>query len=195
MTNNKIMNIFCCDDIRMLPEAIQKVVLGDKERRDAIYHQLLEAHGYDLSYDWFQSLYEEELSQRKKMKQDFTPNSVGVLASMLANNHKGTVHEPTAGNGSMLIADWWCRCKRLLPWEHFPSEHMVDCWELSDRSIPILLLNLSIRGMMGYVTHGDVLEEEIKQRYILLNRKDDTLAFSDVYKVNCCDRLVRVQND
>lgn len=195
MANNKIMQIFCCDDIRMLPEAILKVVLGVKEQRDAIYQQLLEAHRYDMSYDWFQSLYEEELSQRKKMKQDFTPNSVGVLASMIANNHKGSVHEPTAGNGSMLIADWWQRCKRLFPWEHFPSEHMVDCWELSDRSIPILLLNLSIRGMMGYVTHGDVLENEIKQRYILLNGKDDTLAFSDVYKVNCCDRLVRVQND
>ena len=195
MTNNKIMQIFCCDDIRILPEAILKVVLGDKERRNAIYQQLLEAHRYDMSYDWFQSLYEEELSQRKKMKQDFTPNSVGVLASMIANNHKGSVHEPTAGNGSMLIADWWQRCKRLLPWEHFPSEHMVDCWELSDRSIPILLLNLSIRGMMGYVTHGDVLENEIKQRYILLNSKDDTLAFSDVYKVNRRDRLVRVQND
>ncbi len=195
MANNKIMQIFSCDDIRVLPEAILKVVLGDKDRRDAIYQQLLEAHRHDMSYDWFQSLYEEELSQRKKMKQDFTPNSVGVLASMIANNHKGSVHEPTAGNGSMLIADWWQRCKRLFPWEHFPSEHMVDCWELSDRSIPILLLNLSIRGMMGYVTHGDVLENEIKQRYILLNSKDDTLAFSDVYKVNCCDRLVRVQND
>ena len=195
MANNKIMQIFCCDDIRMLPEAILKVVLGVKEQRDAIYQQLLEAHRYDMSYDWFQSLYEEELSQRKKMKQDFTPNSVGVLASMIANNHKGSVHEPTAGNGSMLIADWWQRCKRLFPWEHFPSEHMVDCWELSDRSIPILLLNLSIRGMMGYVTHGDVLENEIKQRYILLNSKDDTLAFSDVYKATCCDRLVRVQND
>lgn len=59
---------------------------------------------------------------------------------------------------------------------------MVTCWELSIRSIPILLLNLSIRGMMGYVYHGDVLTKEIKQKYILLNRKDDTLAFSEIIK-------------
>ena len=59
---------------------------------------------------------------------------------------------------------------------------MVTCWELSVRSIPILLLNLSIRGMMGYVYHGDILTKEIKQKYILLNRKDDALAFSEIIK-------------
>ena len=82
----------------------------------------------------------------------------------------------------MIIADWWQRCSKKIPWEHFPSQNMVTCWELSIRSIPILLLNLSIRGMMGYVYHGDVLTKEIKQKYILLNRKDDTLAFSEIIK-------------
>lgn len=67
---------------------------------------------------------------------------------------------------------------------------MVDCWELSDRSIPILLLNLSIRGIMGYVNHGDVLTGEIKQRYILLNPTDDTLAFSEIHKVGNNDKIV-----
>ena len=36
---------------------------------------------------------------------------------------------------------------------------------------------------MGYVNHGDVLTGEIKQRYILLNPTDDTLAFSEIHKV------------
>jgi len=66
---------------------------------------------------------------------------------------------------------------------------MVTCWELSARSIPILLLNLSIRGIMGYVYHGDVLENEVKQKYILLNRKDDTLAFSEIIKANINDEI------
>ena len=66
----------------------------------------------------------------------------------------------------------------------FPSKNIFECWELSDRSIPILLFNLSIRGMMGIVYHGDVLEKKIKQKYILLNRKDDALAFSEIHKVN-----------
>ena len=59
---------------------------------------------------------------------------------------------------------------------------MVTCWELSARSIPILLLNLTIRGIMGYVYHGDVLERNVKMKYILLNRKDDTLCFSEIIK-------------
>lgn len=67
---------------------------------------------------------------------------------------------------------------------------MVTCWELSSRSIPILLLNLSIRGMMGYVYHGDVLENIVKQKYILLNAHDDTLGFSDIIKANINDKIV-----
>lgn len=136
---------------------------------------------YDMSYDWFQALYENELSERKQKKQDFTPNSLGILCSKLTSQ-AGSIHEPTAGNGSMIIADWWQRCHNKIPWEHFPSQNMVICWELSARSIPILLLNLSIRGIMGYVYHGDVLEKSIKMKYILLNRKDDTLGFSDIIK-------------
>ena len=79
-----------------------------------------------------------------------------------------------------------------MPWEHFPSQNMVTCWELSARSIPILLLNLSIRGIMGYVYHGDVLTREVKQKYILLNRKNDALAFSEVIKVDVNTKIVEV---
>ena len=148
-------------------------------------------NNYDMSYDWFQELYENELSERKQKKQDFTPNALGVICSELTTQ-KGSIHEPTAGNGSMIIADWWQRCRALLPWEHFPSEHMVTCWELSSRSIPILLFNLSIRGIMGYVYHGDVLENCVKQKYILLNTTDDSLGFSEIIKANVNDKIVKI---
>ena len=68
---------------------------------------------------------------------------------------------------------------------------MVTCWELSDRSLPILLLNLSIRGIMGYVYHGDVLEGTVKQKYILLNRTDDTMDFSEIVKAGINDKIVK----
>lgn len=93
----------------------------------------------------------------------------------------GSIHEPTAGNGSMIIADWWQRCHNKIPWEHFPSQNMVTCWELSARSIPILLLNLSIRGLWGRLSWRR-FGKSIKMKYILLNRKDDTLGFSDIIK-------------
>nr|DAR12336.1 MAG TPA: N-6 DNA Methylase [Caudoviricetes sp.] len=181
MTKEEVFKIFHIEDLRDLPDAVMRILDGSVELRNKIYNELIRMNDYDMSYDWFQGLYENELSERKQKKQDFTPNSLGILCSKLTSQ-AGPIHEPTAGNGSMIIADWWQRCHNKIPWEHFPSQNMVTCWELSARSIPILLLNLSIRGIMGYVYHGDVLEKSIKMKYILLNRKDDTLGFSDIIK-------------
>lgn len=181
MTKEEAFKIFHIEDLRDLPDAVMRILDGSVELRNKIYNELIRMNDYDMSYDWFQALYENELSERKQKKQDFTPNSLGILCSKLTSQ-AGSIHEPTTGNGSMIIADWWQRCHNKIPWEHFPSQNMVICWELSARSIPILLLNLSIRGIMGYVYHGDVLEKSIKMKYILLNRKDDTLGFSDIIK-------------
>ena len=182
MTIAQIYDFFKIDDLIDLPNSVWNVLSLPLDERNDIYMRLLEVNGHDLSHEWFQEAYEEELAQRRKGKQDFTPNEVGSLASILTGNPKGKVHEPTAGNGSMIIADWWNRCRMGTPWDFFPSENMVDCWELSDRSVPILLLNLSIRGIMGYVNHGDVLERTREARYVLLNRRDDALGFSEVIK-------------
>jgi len=190
MKKNELFNLIGIEDIKDMPDRIMEIITGNIEYRNYIYSELLKMNNYDMSYDWFQELYENELSERKQKKQDFTPNSLGVICSELTSQ-TGSIHEPTAGNGSMIIADWWQRCRKLHPWEHFPSQHMVTCWELSARSIPILLLNLSIRGIMGYVYHGDVLEKEVRQKYILLNKKDDTLCFSDIMKANINDKIVQ----
>lgn len=184
-----LFSVFKIEDMKDLPVAVMTLIEGDRGKRDEIYKELIRLNDYDLSHDWFQQLYESELSERKQKKQDFTPYELGVLCSELTHQ-EGTLHEPTAGNGGMIIADWWQRCRKHLPWEHFPSQHIVTCWELSSRSLPILLLNLSIRGIMGYVYNGDVLEQSVKQKYILLNRKNDTLAFSDVIRAGINDRIV-----
>lgn len=184
MKKDELFRIFEITDVLNLPDAAMAVVTGDKDKRDKVYHALLAAVNYDLSYEWFADVYEAELAQRKQNKQDFTPDSVGIIVSALTGDGPATIHEPTAGNGSMLIADWHRRLRQTMPWEYFPSQHVFTCWELSDRSIPLLLLNLSIRGMMGYVYHGDVLEKTVKAKYILLNEHDDALAFSDVFKVH-----------
>lgn len=189
MDKNDFLKLFNITDINDLPNSISSILQGDIDERNCIYRKLLELNNYNLSYDWFQPIYESELSERKKKKQDFTPYELGVLCSKLTCQ-KGTIHEPTAGNGGMIIADWWQRCKKVLPWEFFPSENMVTCWELSVRSIPILLLNLSIRGIMGYVYHGDVLEGNIIKKYILLNKNNDPMAFSDIVEVNVNDKIV-----
>ena len=189
MNKIDLFNLFNIEDLRDFPDAVMLLLEGDIGRRDEIYCELMRINNNDMSFDWFQALYENELSERKQKKQDFTPDALGVLCSELTRQN-GSIHEPTAGNGSMIIADWWQRCSKKIPWEHFPSQNIVTCWELSARSIPILLLNLSIRGIMGYVYHGDVLTMEVKQKYILLNKKNDTLAFSEIHKVDINDKIV-----
>ena len=191
MSKEDLFVLFGIEDLKDLPNAVINLLEEDIDARNEVYKELIRKNNGDMSYDWFQEIYETELSELKQKKQDFTPNILGVLCSKLTSQ-SGSIHEPTAGNGSMIIADWWQRCKQKMPWEHFPSQNMVTCWELSARSIPILLLNLSIRGIMGYVYHGDVLTREVKQKYILLNRKNDALAFSEVIKVDVNTKIVEV---
>ncbi len=182
MTREDLFEIFGIDDMFHLPEAVMKVLGQPLEERNEVYIRLLERAGHDTSYDWFERVYMSELSNRKDHAQFFTPPAIGELLSKMADNGKGAIHEPAAGTGGLVIKLWENRRKRYLPWEFLPSENMVTCWEISDRSIPLLLLNLSIRGMMGYVYHGDTLENTVKMKYILLNRNDDALGFSEIIR-------------
>ena len=190
MNKDDCCRIFNVEDIINLPQAAMNIVMGDRERRDAVYRELLSVNRYDMSFDWFRQLYEEEFAQRKKQKQDFTPVEVSEIVAKIALPTVGTIHEPTAGTGGLIISAWWEQCRRAIPWDYYPSQHMISVWELSDRAIPLHLLNLNIRGIMGYVYHGDVLEGTVKARYILLNRSDDALGFSDVVKAEAGDIIV-----
>ena len=180
MTYSECMEIFGISDILDLPKASLEVVLGDIQTRNRIYHQLLKVNNYDMGKDWFQPIYESEMSEGKRKGQHFTPAGVYKLVSLLTGARSGSVHEPTAGTGELIIGDWWRKCSSLRPWEYFPSHNTYEAWELSDRAVPLLLLNLSIRGIMATVYHGDVLERTVKHKYIVLNRHDDALGFSEV---------------
>lgn len=182
MKKEELFSLFNIEDLKDFPNAVSALLEGDLDTRNIVYRELMRLNNNDMSFDWFQEMYEAELSERKQKGQDFTCPEVSRILSDIIGQKGTTIHEPTAGCGGLLIADWWQRCSKKMPWEHFPSQNMVTCWELSARSIPILLLNLSIRGIMGYVFHGDVLEKSVKMKYILLNRKDDTLGFSDIIK-------------
>lgn len=190
MNKHDLFNLFNIEDLKDIPGAISDLLDGDLNARNKVYNKLIRLNNNDMSFDWFQEMYEAELSERKQKGQDFTCPEVSRILSDIIGQKGTTIHEPAAGCGGLLIADWWQRCSKKMIWEHFPSENMVTCWELSSRSIPILLLNLSIRGIMGYVYHGDVLTGEIKQKYIILNRKDDTLSFSEIIKANINDKIV-----
>lgn len=177
----------CCDifniqDITFLPVAAHKLIEGSIEDRHKVYLELLKANNFDVSKDWFQPIYEAELSEGKRKGQHFTPNSVNNLVNALADHSKRGewIHEPTAGTGSLVIANWWNSISVQMPWEVKPSNKFYGLWELSDRALPLLLINLSIRGMNAEVFHGDVLEKKVMCHYIIVNYFDDPLAFSDI---------------
>lgn len=181
MNKTECMQFFGVNDIMNLPKAVEAVIQRPLDERNEIYREFLRLNDYDMGRDWFQRVYEEEFSQRKNHGQDFTPIEATELCAMLAGVETAhSVHEPTAGTGQMIISAWWTWARKRIPWEAFPSLFPVTVWEILDRTIPFLLFNLSIRGIMGYVYHGDTLENTVKRKYILLNRTDDVLGFSEI---------------
>ena len=181
MNKTECMKFFGVNDIMNLPKAVESVIQRPLDERNEIYREFLRLNDYDMGRDWFQRVYEEEFSQRKNQGQDFTPIEATELCAMLAGVETAhSVHEPTAGTGQMIISAWWTWARKRIPWEAFPSLFPVTVWEILDRTIPFLLFNLSIRGIMGYVYHGDTLENTVKRKYILLNRTDDVLGFSEI---------------
>lgn len=181
MKKAECLKFFGVDDIMNLPKAVEAVIQKPLDERNEIYREFMQMNDYDMGRDWFQRVYEEEFSQRKNQGQDFTPIEVTELCAMLAGVETArNVHEPTAGTGQMIISAWWTWCKARTPWECFPSQFPITVWEILDRTIPFLLFNLSIRGIMGYVYNGDTLENTVKRKYILLNRHDDALGFSEI---------------
>ncbi len=183
MTNSQCCEIFGIREILNLPAAALSVALGDAEKRHEVYRRLLEVNDYDLSYDWFQKIYESEMSEGKRKGQHFTPPEIPRLLTELTGITTGSVHEPTAGTGGLIIGDWWRKCSSVYPWRWKPWESPYTAWELSDRAVPLLLINLSIRGIHAVVYHGDVLEMTVFAKYVIYNVNNDPLAFSEVREV------------
>lgn len=155
MNKDDCCRIFNVEDIIDLPQAAMNIVMGDRERRDAVYRELLSVNRYDMSFDWFRQLYEEEFAQRKKQKQDFTPVEVSEIVAKIALPTVGTIHEPTAGTGGLIISAWWEQCRRAIPWDYYPSQHMISVWELSDRAIPMIPKLRKILQSYAKVYPGD----------------------------------------
>lgn len=171
------------EDVFELPARVMEIVMGDQAVRDDCFREAISRHGGDLSYDWFLEVYADELAKRKVEKQEFTPLEVATLVAGIVDTPGCCfVHEPTVGTGGLVISKWWRMASGCLPWDFRPSSCMVSCWELTDRALPLLLFNLSIRGIVGEVFHGDVLENKAKARYVLINEHDDALTFSQVIR-------------
>lgn len=178
---DRICALLGVDEPYQVPACIMETVTSD--RRDEVYDAFLTAFDYDVSYDWFHEFYEEENAERKKNKQDFTPQSISRLISKLVGYGDGVVYEPSAGTGGMLIARWDAERKRHHPFDYKPHMQWFIAEDLSDRAIPFLLFNLSIRGINANVLHINSLTRRCKAAYLVENVRDDMMTFSDVVEL------------
>lgn len=178
---NKILGV---SDSYQAPERIMEI-LYDKERREKLFMELLEAYDYDVSEDLFKDYFEEEHADRKVKKQDFTPTCVAQLLSRLTMDvdNPGNYYECAAGTGSICIQHWDNFRKTYTPWDYKPQYHFAHLEELSDRAIPFLLLNLMIRGINATVLHMDTLSRKCKNGYFICNTKNDHLTFSGITNI------------
>lgn len=174
---NKILGI---TDSYQAPERIMSILLGDESVRVQVFKDFLDYFKYDVSYDWFHEYFEDEHADRKNNKQDFTPKCLSILVSKLLGSDTGITYEPTAGTGGMLISNWNTHRESISFFDYKPNDHLIVCGELSDKTVPFLLLNLSIRGISGIVFHGDTLRNEYKAAYILTNKFNSPCDFSTV---------------
>lgn len=51
-------------DTRLIPEALMEVLFGDPANRQKFYRAILEANDFAMDREWFQPIYEAELSER-----------------------------------------------------------------------------------------------------------------------------------
>lgn len=127
-------------------------MLSDK--KNEFLDKLLK-YGFDIKNDPIRDIFEQEFANRKTLKQDYTPSCICKLISELSGN-QGTVLDVCSGVGSLSI-------------EIFNSgkANKFIFEEISDMSISLLLLNLSIRNIEADVYKKDVLTQEIFEHYNL----------------------------
>lgn len=147
-TINQLIGI---DESYQAPNKLM-AILADPTKRVKLFEQFLSQES-SLNFDWFTDYFQEEHSDRKNKKQDFTPDGIVQLVSSLLGNFK-TNADICAGTGGLTI-------KR---WTKNPNGKFY-CEEFSDRAMPFLLFNLMIRNMDAIVFHGDSLSRKAKHIY------------------------------
>lgn len=174
---NKLLGI---TESYQAPEKMLKIMLDD-ENREELFKEFLKIEK-DMSYEWFKDYFENEHSDRKVKKQDFTPDTVAELMMKLVGNNN-VYYEIAVGTGTILIKAWDEKLKLNNFLAYDPRAYWYQVEELSDRAIPFLLFNMSIRGMNGVVLHGDSLTREFKEVYFVRNDTDNYLGFSEIIKM------------
>lgn len=167
-------------DSYQAPQRIMNILYSGIEDRNKVFMHFLEAFDKDVTYDWFHDYFQDEHADRKKHKQDFTPQSISKLLGEIVGSEGNTYYEPAAGTGGILIERWNQDRMKHSPFDYEPRDYYYIAEELSDRTIPFLLFNMLIRGMNGNVIQCDVLTRESTGAFFIQNDANDFMGFSSL---------------
>lgn len=180
MDTNTINKLLGITESYQAPEKMLKIMMDD-EKREELFKEFLK-YETNLNYEWFKNYFENEHSDRKVKKQDFTPDTIATLMTAMVGDNS-CYYEIAAGTGTILIKEWVDKLRKNNYKAYDPRKYWYHVEELSDRAIPFLLFNMAIRGMNGVALHGDSLTREFKEVYFIRNETDDYLKFSEIFKM------------
>lgn len=148
-----------CRENHEIPEKLLDILLDENSREHIL--QLINEKKDDKVIDVFRDMFQEEQSNRKELKQDYTPDGLSSLLAKLSGNTK-KLADVCAGTGSLTVAFL----------KAHPEVEFVRCEEFSAQPIPFLLANLALMNIDGEVVHGDSLTQEVFKVYKLKRSKN-----------------------
>lgn len=167
------------EDSTEAPQKLWKIIF-DQDKREKLFREFLKIET-DLTYDWFQEYFEEVQADRKKDKQDFTPNTItDIITDIQGANRDGEYFEPTVGTGGMLIRRWNKDRLDVGFFKYSPSMFFYHVEDRSNTAMPFLIFNCLIRGMNVDIFWGDSLERTCKDVFFIQNDKDNSMGFSNL---------------
>lgn len=137
-----------------IPKAVEMLMLSPD--KDAVLSAYVELVGGDLATDNLQKIFQYYFADRKEACQDFTPKSLAKLCSAVTSTEGGVVYDLCAGSGALTIQKW---CQT-------PNKVFI-CEELDPRAASLLLFNMAVRNMNGYVLNRNAITLELKKVYKL----------------------------
>ena len=146
-----INEIFGITESFELPKVLLLKLMNESEK-DKLCDKLLQ-YDFDYKNDSLRDYFQENNANRNALTQDYTPDCLCTLISKLMPKTDSVI-DICSGTGALTVSV-------------SSNDINYQCEELSQMSIPILLLNLCIRNLQATVLQKNVLENKVEKVYKL----------------------------
>ena len=145
-----ILEFFGVNEYYKLPEAIMKALMSDDSLKMLADFKNKFTEEFDIC-----KLVEETQTDRKKLKQDYTPAGISQLVGGLCLQGKTVDLCSGVGNLAQEVAK---------------ASGEVNEFEFSEMNMPYALLNACLNGYSGYISRADILMDEVFETFKLEKR-------------------------